>query len=193
MPNQLKAKSPFKSNQVISKKYQIATEVNIKSKKWLLIPNIEKFVIQQINKIIPHLSLKNFIDKNIFFEVAVMLTNNLQIKKLNHQFLDKNNPTNVLSFANLDEKIIQKSGLQKAIGKNKYVFLGDIILAYEYIQNEAIKQNKDFHDHLTHLILHALLHLMGHDHQRDDMAQKMEALEITILNKLEIKNPYLLN
>ena len=193
MPNQLKAKSPLKSNQVISKKYQIATEINIKSKKWLSIPNIEKFVIQQVNKIIPHLSLKNLIDKNIIFEVAIMLTNNLQIKKLNQQFLDKNTPTNVLSFANLDEKIIQKSGLQKAIGKNKYVFLGDIILAYEYIQNEAIKQNKGFHDHLTHLILHALLHLMGHDHQSDDMAQKMEALEIAILNKLEIKNPYLLN
>lgn len=192
MLNKLGAKGPIKNFSANLNKRQISTEINIKSKKWLSIPNIEKFVIQRVNQMVPHLSIKNFIDKNIVFEVALILTNNLQIKKLNHQFLNKNQPTNVLSFANLDEKIIQKSGLKKAIGNNKYVFLGDIVLAYEYIENEASKQNKNFHDHLTHLILHALLHLIGFDHQTDEMARKMEALEIKTLNKLDINNPYLL-
>ena len=56
-----------------------------------------------------------------------------------------------------------------------------------------MQQNKKFNDHLTHLILHAILHLIGYDHENDEEAKEMESLEIKILKKLKIKNPYLKN
>ena len=64
-------------------------------------------------------------------------------KKINQEFRKNDKPTNVLSFGNLDENIIQKYGLEKAIGNNKYIFLGDIILSYEYILKEAESHNKN--------------------------------------------------
>ncbi|MCB1581103.1 MAG: rRNA maturation RNase YbeY, partial [Alphaproteobacteria bacterium] len=68
--------------------------------------------------------------------------------------------------------------------------LGDIILAYETVRDEAKEQDKRFEDHATHLIVHGLLHLLGHDHIEEADAQIMESLEIEILRTLNIKNPY---
>lgn len=68
--------------------------------------------------------------------------------------------------------------------------IGDIILAHETITREATEQNKSFKDHLTHLIVHGTLHLLGYDHENTADAEEMEALEITILKQMNIKNPY---
>jgi probable rRNA maturation factor len=92
---------------------------------------------------------------------------------LNKSYRGKDKATNVLSFINDDEP------------------LGDIILAYETIEREAIEQEKSFRDHTIHLIIHGILHLMGHDHEVPEEAAKMEAKEIKILKKLGIENPYL--
>jgi len=72
------------------------------------------------------------------------------------------------------------------------LFLGDIVISYEYCRDDAIRQNKKFENHLTHLILHSILHLLGYDHEVDEKEAKiMEEKEIKILKKLHIENPYL--
>lgn len=169
---------------------RVNIEIDIKSKKWLQIKNIEELIVTQSNKLIELSPLKKYL-YDIDFELAIMLCSNPQIKKINQQFRNINKPTNILSFANLDEKLIQMHGLDKAINSAKYVFLGDLVLSYDYIFNEANKDNKNFNEHLTHLIIHGILHLIGYDHIDSQMAHKMESLEIKILNKLGIENPYL--
>ena len=100
-----------------------------------------------------------------------------EIKELNFRFLNKDMPTNVLSFppkeSTHDEEL-----------------LGDIAICPEIISYEADDQNKDRQNHLFHIILHSLLHLAGYDHQEDTSAEKMETIEIEALKKLGIANPY---
>lgn len=138
-------------------------DVVSKSKKWA---GKEKLVGKITKKILPLLKLKSC-------ELAISLVSDRQMKKINLQFRDKNKPTNVLSFPAFDK-----------------IFLGDIVVAYETLVREAKEQKKTFDDHLTHLILHSILHLLGHDHEEEKMAQKMEKLEIKILHQLGISNPY---
>lgn len=107
-------------------------------------------------------------------EISVALSNNSLIQALNRDYRNKDKPTNVLSFPQDDE-----------------FSLGDIVLALETIQREANDQDKSFEDHLTHLIIHGTLHLLGHDHEDDDEAEEMEAIEIKILERMGIENPYI--
>ena len=179
---------PKFSNKIVRKLVNI--DIEVKSKKWLEIENIEKFIESQVIKILVKSPLVEFLNKKINFDLSISLCSNLQIRKINREFRGKDKPTDVLSFGNLDEKIIQQSGLNKAIGTNKYIFLGDIILSYEYILKEANDNEKDFKNHLTHLLLHGILHLLGHDHEEEKMAKIMENLEIKILQELNINNPY---
>ena len=181
------SKSKF-SNRTLSRLVNI--DIEVRSKKWLEIKNIEKFIESQAKKLLENSPLEEFLKQKIHFDLSISLCSNLQIKKINREFRKNDKPTNVLSFGNLDEKIIQKHGLEKAIGNNKYIFLGDIILSYEYILNEAESHKKNLKDHLTHLILHGILHILGHDHEKEKMAKIMENLEIKILKKFNINNPY---
>ncbi len=107
------------------------------------------------------------------FEVSLVLANDAFVRKLNHDYRGKDKPTNVLSFP----------------GEGNY--LGDIVLARQTVVREAKEQGKTARAHTTHLIIHGMLHLLGYDHERNADAKKMEALEIKILKKLGISNPYL--
>ena len=106
-------------------------------------------------------------------ELSIVLADNDFVQTLNKEWRGKDKPTNVLSFP-----------------QDEPSMLGDVILAYETVEQEAKEQNKRFENHATHLIVHGLLHLLGHDHIEDDEAETMEALEIQILADLGIKNPY---
>ncbi len=106
-------------------------------------------------------------------ELSIVLADNDFVQALNKEWRGKDKPTNVLSFP-----------------QDEPSMLGDIILAYETVAEEAEEQSKRFEDHATHLIVHGLLHLLGHDHEEDGEAEIMEALEIEVLNALNIKNPY---
>lgn len=105
--------------------------------------------------------------------VSVCLTNNEEMTRLNTIYRQKSHPTNVLSFPQDAEGV-----------------LGDIVLAYDIIQQEAAEQSKSFIDHVTHLFVHGLLHLSGHDHETPEESQAMELLEIRALETLGIGNPY---
>jgi probable rRNA maturation factor len=141
----------------------IVVDVVTKNKKWA---GKEKLVERLAKKLIS-------LVKSDAQELAISLVSDRQMKRINFQFRDKNKPTNVLSFPAFDR-----------------LFLGDIVIAYETLECEAKEQKKKFNDHLTHLILHSILHLLGHDHEEEKMAQKMEKLEIKILKQLDIENPY---
>ena len=107
-------------------------------------------------------------------EVSLLFTDDAQIRQLNRDHRGKDEPTNVLSFETGDP-----------------VLLGDIVLAFETVQREAVEQNKSFVDHTTHLIVHGALHLLGHDHEIDTEADEMEDQERQILSGLGIADPYL--
>ena len=114
-------------------------------------------------------------------EVSVKLTDDAEVQSLNARYRGQNKPTNVLSFpADMDGPHPPDSP----------VFLGDIVLAYETLLREADETGKNPTDHLTHLVIHGLLHLMGYDHEQDVDAHRMEGLETRILKDLDIPDPY---
>jgi len=112
----------------------------------------------------------------------VMLANDKTVKNLNKKFRGKNLPTNVLSFPaqGLNLRNYRKF-------TSDFVMLGDIAVAYETVKQEAKAQGKKFIDHLRHLLIHAVLHLVGYDH-----GKTMETLEIKLLKRYGIKNPYII-
>ncbi|MCU0832112.1 MAG: rRNA maturation RNase YbeY [Rhizobiaceae bacterium] len=113
------------------------------------------------------------------FVVSLLLTNDAAVRDLNREWRGQDKPTNVLSFPGSDMP-----------GPDGVVFLGDIALARETIAREAAGDGKTFTDHLTHLMVHGLLHLAGYDHEDDAEAEEMEALETRILARLAIADPY---
>jgi probable rRNA maturation factor len=119
------------------------------------------------------------------FELSVLLTDNNQVQDLNRDYREKDKPTNVLSFPALE---CDKPG--HLILEPGPLHLGDIILAYGVVAQEASDQKIAFEDHLSHLIVHGVLHLLGFDHIEDEEAEEMEALEIAILKDFGIANPY---
>lgn len=157
----------------------IIIDIVSQSKKW---KNYENFITETCEKLIPLTDLKKVLKKNITIELSISLVSDAEMKKINFNFRQKNKVTNVLSFP----------AQESFSGKAEYVFLGDIIIAFDYIKKESLAQNKTFENHLTHLILHSILHLIGFDHEDENDAEIMENLEIKILKKLKIPNPYLL-
>ena len=77
-----------------------------------------------------------------------------------------------------------------ATGPGSGLLLGDVVLAFETVAREAAAGNKPVRDHVVHLIVHGILHLVGHDHENDDEADAMEALEIRALHRLGLADPY---
>lgn len=100
------------------------------------------------------------------------------IKELNKKFRNKNTTTNVLSFSNED--------VSKSITGN----LGDIAISYEFVKRESKEHKKNFDDHMIHMLVHGVYHILGFDHENDEMADIMETKEAKLLKKLDIKNPY---
>lgn len=123
--------------------------------------------------------------KGVIPEITVTLSHDSKIKILNKHYRAKDKPTNVLSFPMFDTI----SDIPSGAGQ---VPLGDIIISFETIKQEATDQQKTLPDHFTHILIHGFLHLLGYDHMNDKDAKAMETLEIKILKKLGIDNPYLI-
>jgi probable rRNA maturation factor len=103
---------------------------------------------------------------------TILLAGDRKLRALNHNFRGKDKPTNVLSFPGAGD------------------YAGDIALAYGVTRKEAKAAGKTMANHATHLVVHGVLHLAGHDHERPKQARAMEGLEVKILGRLGISDPY---
>lgn len=123
---------------------------------------------------------------NMRLLTSLLFTSDAEVHTLNREWRDRDKPTNVLSFP-----MLERDGLLDLAADGPPEMLGDIALAHETCAREAEEKGIALTDHVTHLIIHGLLHLAGHDHvDSDEDAEKMEALEIAALAKLGIANPY---
>lgn len=112
-------------------------------------------------------------------ELSILLADDATLQELNRSWRGKDKPTNVLSWpaADLDDLVSSPH-------------CGDIALSYETLAREAGEEGKTIADHFTHLVVHGVLHLLGYDHETDDEAEEMEALEVRVLAGLAIADPY---
>jgi probable rRNA maturation factor len=113
-------------------------------------------------------------------EVSLVLTGDAAVRKLNAVYRGKDKPTNVLSFP---------AGAEAA-PRGAPRILGDVVLAYGVAAREAKSEGKTLKAHLSHLVVHGVLHLLGYDHKHDTDASAMERLEKKILAGLGIADPY---
>ena len=107
--------------------------------------------------------------------IAILFTNDEAVRRLNARFRDRDAATNVLAFP---------------AAANVEGHLGDIALAFGVCAREAAEQDKVLVDHLRHLVIHGVLHLLGYDHQAEDQARRMEAVERDLLTALGVADPY---
>jgi probable rRNA maturation factor len=117
---------------------------------------------------------------------SLLFTLDEEVHALNREWRQRDKPTNVLSFP-----MLEREELSALAPEGPPEMLGDIALAYETCAREAAEKGVSLEAHATHLIVHGLLHLAGHDHvDSDEQAEAMEALETAILAKLGIADPY---
>jgi probable rRNA maturation factor len=113
-------------------------------------------------------------------ELSLVFTDDASIKEINAEWRGQDKPTNVLSFP----------AFPLEPGKMPGPMLGDIVIARQTVEREAVDLEKSFDDHLTHLLVHGFLHLFGYDHMETGEAERMEALETRILAALGLSDPY---
>ena len=124
-----------------------------------------------------------FIDVDQDCEIGIACVDNTESHKLNLEYRQKDKPTNVLSFpSDLPEEVLPLLDAWP---------MGDLVICIPVVLQEALEQSKTPMQHFTHMLVHGTLHLMGYDHEASEAeADEMEALEIKILAKLGLGNPY---
>ncbi len=160
-----------------------------KNKQWKIIPDIKNICEISCKSVLN--SLLQLKDYN--FSINISLSDNNTVQELNYRFLKKNNPTNILSFPCFI--FHSKHDIVKTLSKedDNNIMLGDIIMAFETIKDEAKEQGKTIENHIKHLLVHATLHLFGYDHKNKKDEKEMEKLEIEILQQyLGVTNPYII-
>jgi probable rRNA maturation factor len=146
-------------------------DVIVESALWAALPEAQAVVRNAIAQALA--ALKSRPDA----ELAVLLTDDAAVQRLNATWRGLDKPTNVLSFP--------------AAAAPDSPHLGDIAIAFETTVREARDEGKPLADHLAHLVVHGFLHLGGYDHESDAEAETMEQLERDILARLNVPDPYL--
>ena len=140
---------------------------------------INKSFEKKLNLIVEQIIKDNrFLALKKKFSISILFTGDKKINQLNKKFRKINSPTNILSFPSMPTNI------------NTNNFLGDIVISSDTLIKEANNEKKIEEDHLIHLFIHGVLHLLGYDHETSYDAKIMETLEIKILKTLNINNPY---
>ena len=137
---------------------------------------IEEDLLNKFTEAFKLISKEEDLDNDASINIKIIKDE--EMLNLNNHFRNKESSTNVLSFTNED--------ISKSITGN----LGDIAINYDYILEESNEQNKTFDDHMIHMLIHGIYHILGFEHDNDKVANVMEKKEVTLLNKLNISNPY---
>lgn len=154
----------------------IEIDLRIASSAWrTVLPNPAAAIRKAVQA-----TLKSELPAKAKTSLSILLTDDAEMRKLNAGWRAKDKPTNVLSFP-----------AENAVDPAKPpAYLGDIALGLATCKREAREQKKAFADHVTHLTVHGVLHLLGYDHMDDEQAEAMEPLETAILAKMGIADPY---
>ncbi len=165
----------------------IEIDIAVEDPAWELdCPDYTPLIHRAVNLVFMHAPVaQSLIQNAIEPEISVVLTNDDAVHALNRDYRDKDKPTNILSFAMQDGE----NGWDAPTHPGPCA-LGDLVVAFQTVKRESLAENKAFSDHLTHLIIHGTLHLLGYDHIDDQQAEEMETLEIQMLGAINIKNPY---
>ena len=147
-----------------------------KSKHWTVRLKKVNILVKKVLKFQKDLNFKKTIDYNC----NLILTNNQLIKEMNKKFRKKNESTDVLTF--ISEVKIKKKKKKK---------ICDIFLSAEMIKKDAINNDISFYNHLTHLLIHSFLHINGYLHGKFKDFERMKKIEINVMNKIGISNPYI--
>lgn len=116
-------------------------------------------------------------------QVSIRIVSEAESQSLNTEYRNKNKPTNVLSFPmELPEQLIHELDT---------VMLGDLVICGSVVESEAVQQGKSSLSHWAHMVIHGMLHLQGYDHVSESDAEQMEDLEVKLLKKIGVNNPYL--
>jgi probable rRNA maturation factor len=148
----------------------------------------QKEVEKAVDAAVRFAAIPELADPAVPVSVSVKLSDNAEVHALNREWREKDKPTNVLSFPMLDDDEID--ALLDGTYNAPEIMLGDIILAYGICSDEATEKGISIADHATHLVVHGMLHLLGHDHIDDEEAEAMEALEVKALASMGLHNPY---
>ncbi len=152
-------------------------EVHIADDDWQVISGIEQIINTAASTAAS--ALTEDVSNHV---LGVRLAGNADVQALNKHYRGKDKPTNILSFTSDQDAAHWPA--------DEPLPFGDVILAYGVVEREANEFGKKIESHLTHLIVHGVLHLAGYDHEDAETADEMEALEIKILAGLGIENPY---
>lgn len=153
----------------------INVDIAIDADGWHLVADLEGLVGRAVTAALTEAG----VDIAVGTEVSVLLAGDDAVQVLNARWRGLDKPTNVLSFP------------AGPPGKGGFgPFLGDLALAFETTQREAENDGKPLASHLAHLVVHGVLHLVGHDHETEAEAERMEATEIRALERLGISDPY---
>ncbi len=160
----------------------LLVDISLESDTWLSeLPDVEALVhrvAQAAVSAVPKTPSKA--------ELSVLLSGDANIRRLNRDYRASDAATNVLAFGNYDQAKDQAGPISDV----RPVLIGDVVIAFETVAREAADQKKPLSHHVSHLLVHGVLHLLGYNHDEDTAAHVMEDLERAILAGLGIPDPY---
>ena len=164
-----------------------SVEIIVENEAWAKFEGYNGW-IKSLDALLQEVVKKRYAEKGKCW-LGLLLTDDQHIKILNRNFRGINNPTNVLSFPEYEPELFKDTDTFPTATD---IFLGDIAMSCEQIMRECEEYGMSFFDRCSHLFVHGILHLFGADHIEPEEQEKMESMEIEILARFSISNPYIL-